>query len=135
MKKKKACKYPIVMLIDDNEIDNFINERIITGNNFSDKVYVHSSGKSAIEFFKNIYSLEDNEPILPDIIFLDINMPLMDGFKFIEEFDKYFPKGKRPEIIFLTSSLNPEDESKAKKYQLVRKYVRKPLTELVLSEL
>lgn len=135
MKKKKPCKYPIVMLIDDNEIDNFINERIIIGNNFSDKIYVHSSGKSAIEFFKNIYSLEENESILPDIIFLDINMPLMDGFKFIEEFDKYLFQGKKPEIVFLTSSLNPDDEAKAKKYQLVRKFVRKPLTELVLSGL
>ena len=135
MVKKIKSRYPVVMLIDDNEIDNFINERMIRGCAFSEKIYVNSGTKSAIEFLKNISNTESTNLHYPELIFLDINMPLMDGFMFIEEFEKIKLKSSRTRIILLTSSLSPEDELKSKKYNVVSNFVRKPLTEETLANL
>lgn len=133
--KRKAIKYSVVMLIDDNEIDNFINERIIKGNTFAETVYINSGTKSAIEFLKNLSTLDSGGSLFPDLIFLDINMPLMDGFVFVEEFEKIRIKEKKTDIILLTSSLNPEDLNKSKKYNQIKEFVRKPLTDATLATL
>ena len=84
--KKPTSKYNSVMLIDDNEIDNFINQKMIEGCNFAERIYVHTSGKSAIEFLCNLARIKEvPEELIPEIIFVDINMPIMDGFQFLEE--------------------------------------------------
>jgi CheY-like chemotaxis protein len=62
-------------------------------------------------------------------------MPMMDGFMFIEEFEKLNLKNKDTRIVLLTSSINPEDEQKSKKYDVVDKFLKKPLTEDVLLSL
>jgi hypothetical protein len=63
------------MLIDDNEVDNFINQRMIESCSFAGRIYVHSSSKSAIEFFKNFERIKDlPKSLLPSLIFLDINI-------------------------------------------------------------
>jgi len=130
-------KYFSVMLIDDNEIDNLINQKIIEASNICNNVYVHTGAKSAIEFLKNIEKLPDHSAkILPDIVFLDIDMPLMDGFQFLDLFDKLKPETKaKCKIVMLTSSINPQDISKSKNYQYVKKYINKPLTQQNLSNL
>lgn len=133
--KQPKEKYPVVMLIDDNEIDNFINERMIKGCSFADKIYVNTGAKSALEFLKNVASMDSKNELFPDIVFLDINMPLMDGFMFIEEFNKMKLSDKDTKIILLTSSVSPEDENKSTEYPIVRKFVRKPLTESTLASL
>jgi CheY-like chemotaxis protein len=129
--KKEKAKYGIVMLIDDNDIDNFINERMIQGCNFSDTTYINTSTRSAIEFLKN---LSVNKALrkdhLPEIIFLDINMPILDGFQFIEEFEQLDPEiVSRIKIVMLTSSINPSDIERAKNYASVKGFIHKPLTE------
>ncbi|KOY84885.1 chemotaxis protein CheY [bacterium 336/3] len=123
--------YKAIMLIDDNEIDNLINQKIIEASNICDYIFTHTGGKSAIEFLKNI---EKIAPItgnqgLPELIFLDIDMPLMDGFQFLDEFDTLSHTTKEYcKIVMLTSSINPQDMSKSKKYQYVKKYINKPLS-------
>jgi CheY-like chemotaxis protein len=70
------------------------------------------------------------------MIFLDIDMPLMDGFQFLDEFDKMSDYIKNNiSIIMLTSSINPQDLSKAKKSNYVKKYINKPLTQDALEKL
>ena len=125
------------MLIDDNEIDNLINQKMIEAANISDHIYVHSGAKSAIEFLKNVEKLEDiAEKILPDVIFLDIDMPLMDGFQFLDLFDKLSESTKKKcHIVMLTSSINPQDISKSKNYAYVKKYINKPLTQQNINSL
>lgn len=137
--KKKALKFKhsSVMLIDDNDIDNFINEKIIKGFSFADNVYVHSSSKSALEFLKNLEILK-NAPseLIPVYIFLDINMPIMDGFYFLDEFEKLSAALKAAiKIVMLTTSINPSDIERVKPYNQVVKFLHKPLTELNLIDL
>lgn len=124
-------KYFSVMLIDDNEIDNLINQKMIEASNISENIYVHSGAKSAIEFLRNIEKLQKVAgQILPDVIFLDIDMPLMDGFQFLDLFDKLNEETKKKcKIVMLTSSINPQDISKSKNYVYVKKYINKPLTQ------
>ncbi len=135
--KKPKPKYASVMLIDDNEIDNFINHKMIEGCNFSEQVYIHTSSKSALEFLKNIERIESTpKEMIPEIIFLDINMPIMDGLQFAEEFDKLSQKFKsRTKIVILTTSINPSDFETSKKFKNVIKYINKPLTHMVLESI
>lgn len=131
-------KYHAVMLIDDNEIDNLINQKMIEASSISEHIFIHSGARSAIEFLKNVEKLAKG-PIglyLPELIFLDIDMPLMDGFQFLDEFEKLSDSIKEHcKIIMLTSSLNPQDMNKAKKNKFVMKYLNKPLTQDNLKKL
>lgn len=117
--------YPCVMLVDDNEIDNIINEKIIESNQFSDEILVYQTGQDALDFLKEN---EHNVNKLPDIIFLDINMPIMDGFQFLDEFEKCnsIIHGKC-KIIMLSSSISPKDIDRAASRIHVKKYLNKPL--------
>ncbi len=129
-------KYFAVMLIDDNEIDNLINQKMIEAANITQHIYTHTGARSAIEFLKNIEKLnEDANEILPDVIFLDIDMPLMDGFQFLDEFEKLKDTTKEKcKIVMLTSSINPQDMSKSKEYNVL-KYFNKPLSQETLEKL
>lgn len=129
-------KLNAVMLIDDNEIDNLINQKMIESINMADNIFIHSGAKGALEYLKNIEKIKENsDKFLPEIIFLDIDMPLMDGFQFIEEFVKLEETTKQYcKIILLTSSLDPKDIAKSKKNSLVLKYLNKPLTQESLKK-
>ncbi len=122
-------KFKTVMLIDDNEIDNLINQKMIEAAAIADHIYTHTGAKSAIEFLKNMEKLDLADNVLPDVIFLDIDMPLMDGFQFLDEFEKLsnMAKGKC-KIVMLTSSINPQDFNRSKKYENVKQYLNKPLS-------
>lgn len=127
-------RYNAVMLIDDNEIDNLINQKMIEASNLAEHVFTHTGARGAIEFLKNIQQLSGS--FLPEIIFLDIDMPLMDGFQFLEEFEKLSDNVKNNcGVVMLTSSINPQDLNKAKKSAYVKKYINKPLSAEVLESL
>ena len=129
-------KYKTIMLIDDNEIDNLINQKIVEASNICENIFSHTGGKSAIEFLKNMEKITSAIEALPEVIFLDIDMPLMDGFQFLDEFEALTDSTKTHcKIVMLTSSINPQDMNKSQKYPFVKKYINKPLTQDNLRKL
>ncbi len=123
----------LVLLVDDNDTDNFISKRIIEITKFAKRVEVKNSGKSALEYLEKE---QDNPDRLPEIIFLDINMPIVDGFVFLFEFEM-FPEvlKNRCKIVILSSSDNRRDIEKIVDNDYVIQFVTKPLTETILNEL
>ena len=122
----------LVMLVDDNDTDNFISRRIIEITKFAGDVVIKNSGKSALEY------LEDHKTThtkLPDLIFLDINMPIVDGFVFLYEFEKFdYSIKDKCKVIILSSSDNKRDIDKIVNNDHVIKFITKPLTEIALDE-
>ncbi len=122
----------LVMLVDDNDTDNFISKRIIEITKFANRVEVKNSGKSALDYLRDN---QDNIDNLPNLIFLDINMPIVDGFVFLYEFEKFSDVIKdKCKVIILSSSDNKRDIDKIVNNNHVIKFITKPLTETALEE-
>ncbi len=121
------------MLIDDNETDNFISKRIIEIAEFAGEVVIKNSGQSALSY---IEEHKGNPKKLPDLIFLDINMPIVDGFVFLYEFENFSAEVKdKCKIVILSSSDNKRDIDKIVNNNHVIKFITKPLTETTLAEI
>ena len=120
-----------VMVIDDNEMDLYISKRIIERHAFAEEVLLMESAKDALAFFE---ANADNVENLPSLIFLDINMPDMNGFEFLEAYNALSETVKRNSIIMmLTTSVHDEDIQRADKCPYVRNYLNKPLSAEKLS--
>ena len=130
MANTQTFSYNSTMLIDDNEIDNLINQKMIESCSLAKTVLVHTGAKSALEFLKNIQKLTtEGNVLIPELIFLDIDMPIMDGFQFMDEFGKLPDSIKNnTKVVMLTSSLSPHDVTKAKKNSHIVKFLNKPLS-------
>ncbi|NIK74429.1 CheY-like chemotaxis protein [Thermonema lapsum] len=128
---EKSPAVDLVMLVDDNDTDNFISKRIIEITKFANRVEIKNSGKGALEYLEANVNTPEN---LPDLIFLDINMPIVDGFVFLFEFEM-FPEEvkKKCKIIILSSSDNKRDIDKIVDNEYVIKFITKPLTENSLN--
>ena len=119
-----AVKYSIVMLVDDNPMENMVNGQLMTSSGFTKKINSFETGNDMLDFLK---SADPEE--LPEVIFLDIIMPGMDGFQFLEEFEKLDESvRKRCRVVMLSSSDSFKDLNRANKNKLVRKFLNKPLT-------
>ncbi len=135
--KEPKFRYTNVMLVDDSELDNFINEKTLEANHFAKKVYVHTSAKSALEFLNNLVTMgNEYSDVYPRVIFIDINMPMMDGFQFIEHYKKNSEESlQKPKLVILTSSVYNEDRQKANDISKDIIFLNKPLTKTMLDSI
>jgi CheY-like chemotaxis protein len=122
-----------ILLIDDNEIDNYITRQLLCKHNVADNITACQSATDALNLLSSTLA---NSKAFPEIIFLDISMPEMDGFGFLREYE-LFPESakKNTSIIMLSSSQNPDDIAKAKKNPLVKEYLQKPITKEAVARL
>lgn len=119
-----------ILLVDDDETSLFLTEMAITRNKFANHTHSITNANEALDFIDNHCKEVDLSKIefCPDIIFLDINMPGMDGFDFLDLFNKYTDKRiEKIKIFMLTSSDNSKDREKAE-MRGVAGYIVKPLT-------
>ncbi|MFI5219750.1 MAG: response regulator [Bacteroidia bacterium] len=130
-KTPSSYRFQKVLLVDDNEIDNFINERILNSSFFAKEVIVKNSADAAMAFLKNN---SGSTADLPRLIFLDLNMPVKDGFAFLDEYNSLGNELKKScSIIVLSASISPEDINRASTNPYVIKYLNKPLSEKYLE--
>ncbi|MEZ0610074.1 response regulator [Fibrella sp. WM1] len=128
MKKNLSC----VLLIDDDPDDNYIHQLVIDDWGRCDAVRVAESGPDALAYLNDSAS---PDYIRPEVILLDINMPGMNGFEFLEEYHQ-LPENLKSNVVvmMLTTSLNPADVNRAGQYNEVTGYRNKPLTKAMLEE-
>jgi len=115
-----------VCIIDDDPIFVYGTKRLMKEVNFSDTVIVYENGQDGIDGLKEMTNNGEN---LPSIIFLDLNMPVMNGWEFLEDFAK-IPNHKRENVTIdiISSSVDPRDLERIKSYNVVNNYILKPLT-------
>jgi CheY-like chemotaxis protein len=127
MKKKLNC----ILLIDDDEPTNFISNMLLEEANCTNHIQIEESGQRALGYLSKTAhcSSEKTGLFYPELIFLDINMPAMNGWEFLEKY-KELELEPHPEtiIIMLTTSINPDDKLKAENIPLVTAFANKPLT-------
>jgi CheY-like chemotaxis protein len=127
MSKKLNC----IMLVDDNRDDNVFHERVIRKNNISTLVLTELSGMAALNYLEE---KKFHEKAHPDLIFLDINMPGMNGWEFLEEYNKLSKEFQsKIVVVMLTTSANPDDKAKAKALDVLSDFKTKPLTDEMLN--
>lgn len=119
-----------VCIIDDDDIYQYTMSAALESINSVNRIQVFLDGAEAMDFFlDNISNTEE----LPDVIFLDINMPIMDGFEFMEEYVKIKPKvGKQITIYMVSSSMDPKDVERSRKISEISDYIVKPIRETQL---
>ncbi|MBW1298886.1 response regulator [Aquimarina litoralis] len=121
-------KIGIACIIDDDSVYVNLVKRIIEAKHLCKNLLVFENGKEALNYFEAILSNMDEEN-LPEIIFLDLNMPVMDGWQFLEQFCSIKNKfGKVITLYIVSSSINPVDIHKAKSIKGVKDYLIKPIT-------
>lgn len=120
-----------IMLIDDNKLDNFFHERVIRKTNAAKNIISMSSAQEALDYIR-----DKNTDTQPDLIFLDINMPGMDGWEFIDQYKKHNLHLQTSIIVvMLTTSENPDDKTRALNDGVLKDFKSKPLTKEMLEEL
>jgi CheY-like chemotaxis protein len=126
-------KYEKIMIVEDNDLDSYVLETLVKKNNMADEVMGFNNAKDALKYLElNKNSIEN----LPDIIFLDICMPLMDGYEFLDLFNEInFENHSKCKIFMVSSCLDEVNIAKSKSYSNIVSCITKPVNPEQLFEI
>lgn len=127
-----------VFCIDDDQITLVLCDMVIKKSGFANEVITAKNGKEGLAWFSAYFSKNSVEPKQepPQVIFLDLNMPVMNGWDFLEDYlMKYTERLPETKVVILSSTVNPEDFLRANRYDIVIDFINKPLTPEGLEEL
>jgi CheY-like chemotaxis protein len=129
----------LILCVDDDPITLMLCKMVISKSSFSKEIITAQNGEEAINYFDELKlnNLGSDIKNYPQLVFLDLNMPVMGGWEFLDLFtsNKYAPFFKETKIIVLSSTIDPQDIEKAKTYPMVLDFLSKPITKEMLYDL
>lgn len=126
-----------ILFIDDDPITLMLCKMVITKALFSKEIVTAKNGEDALQYFNTLKQPHsDDELNLPQLIFLDLNMPVMGGWEFLDAFSTSdYSEYNNTKVIILSSTIDPEDLEKSKKYPMVIDFLSKPISKEMLEYL
>ena len=129
----------LILCVDDDPITLMLCKMVISKSSFASEVITAQNGEEAINYFDELKlnNLGSEIPRYPHLILLDLNMPVMGGWEFLDEFSKpdYTEAFKNTKVIVLSSTIDPRDINKSKNYPMVLDFMSKPITKEMLEDL
>lgn len=124
-----------ILCIDDDPITLMLCKKVINRSSFSNEIITTQNGEEALNYFTTIRKARDKSQY-PQLIFLDLNMPIMGGWEFLDCFNSpEFSDFNSIKVVILSSTIDPEDSEKANKYPMVIDFLSKPITQSMLEYL
>ncbi|MEN7551174.1 response regulator [Rapidithrix thailandica] len=118
-------KYNQILIIDDDEINNYVTTKFIKKMDLSDVVDTISNGSSAINYLEKC---EGSKGKFPDLIIVDISMPIMDGLEFLEIYEqRFWKKHKATKMVVITASIREKDKEDAMSFKCISGFLNKPV--------
>ncbi|WP_298137510.1 response regulator [Flavobacterium sp.] len=126
-----------ILCVDDDPITLMLCKKVISKAEFSNEIDTAPNGEKALLYLENIIEEKNDDTQFPELIFLDLNMPVMNGWEFLDIFstDKYSKVFKNTKVIVLSSTIDPKDIEKSKSYPMVINFLSKPITFEILKSI
>ena len=125
-----------ILLIDDDPITLMLCKMVIKKASFSNEIATSKNGEEALQYFDTLKQIDSNNEFKkqPQLIFLDLNMPVMGGWEFLDSFSTSdYADYNKTKVIILSSTIDPEDLKKSKKYPMVIDFLSKPISKEMLE--
>lgn len=124
-----------ILCVDDDPITLMLYKMVIAKSSFTEEIVTAKNGQEALDYYDNLNVNNDN--CCPELVFLDLNMPVMGGWEFLDNFtaEKYDIFNQKTKVIVLSSTIDPNDIEKSKKYPMVIDFMSKPVTKEMLEGL
>lgn len=125
-----------ILFVDDDPITLMLCKMVIKKASFSNEITTSKNGEEALQYFNTLKEINANDESKkqPQLIFLDLNMPVMGGWEFLESFStSEYAEYNKTKVIILSSTIDPEDLEKSKKYPMVIDFLSKPISKEMLE--
>lgn len=123
-----------ILFIDDDPITLMLCKMVISKSLFSKEIVTAKNGEEALQYFNKLKQVNSKNPLKPQLIFLDLNMPVMGGWEFLDSFStEDYSEYNNTKVIILSSTIDPEDLEKSKKYPMVIDFLSKPISKEMLE--